>query len=439
MTLLDEAEMAGVIVPLVEGVVALKVNPTALPEVIAEAAADWKRPLPAKFAWADNYVSAYGLAQPGAVDICLPKKVLELGFGALVSGHEYSHEWYEKTVVAPTPAKPDVSIFGFRRSHEYELLSGTTRFPPSDSDFGFITSFHQSAPFDNELLLAPLPALSSYECFVPLLTVPYAAPLEFGIRVTGQAAKEVVAGISAVGRKLGEVEVALVERAGVALANAASATVEAVSDATQHVIDLANRVEIRLRLLTGLPIAPSVGQPALQAAGAPAANTPAYVWLPVSVPADAKLMAFDFAVEGDAKADAIVFGVNGTNLFTLPLRFVETNKTISSSLFDATPYAGKTNEFFLGVAGGTSTNCAVTVEHVRFYTLASPKLEVTLREGVPTLLWPSSPSGYALEMTSDLGKAEWVSVTNTPSLFGGRYTQEVSINGSAQFFRLRAR
>ena len=164
---------------------------------------------------------------------------------------------------------------------------------------------------------------------------------------------------------------------------------ERVEQGGSHVLDLVERSSLVISLCTGRRrlVGPIVkhGDP-----DGPT-NSPAYVWLPVLIPADAAALTFDYTVAGDPREDQLAFGLNGTNLFSIAGKFAP-DGVVSA-------YAGTTNELFFGITGGSSTNCTVTVANIRFFTLQPPALAVDNSSGMPVLSWPSTANGYALEST----------------------------------------
>ena len=230
-----------------------------------------------------------------------------------------------------------------------------------------------------------------------------------------------------------------------------SATVEFVNDSGENlyrgvngvigevqergsaVWEAADKLSLRIRLRTGLA-APS---PSPRLAGLPElANTPAYLWLPVVVPADAEFLTFEFVREGAPADDALVVGFGDEPLFSLKAGFIPETELSTSPLLDVRAWAGKTNEFFFGLTGGTSTNCTVTLENIRFFTLQPPQLAVDNSGGVPVLSWPSIANGYELESSTNL-TTSWGMVTNPPTLFAGRFAVTNAWPDEVRFFRLR--
>ena len=78
-------------------------------------------------------------------------------------------------------------------------------------------------------------------------------------------------------------------------------------------------------------------------------------WIPVQIPTNAMVMAFDFIVEGDPVDDVLVCGIGETNLFSLEAKYIPTNTISASRLIDVSTWAGTTNELFFGFMGKTST------------------------------------------------------------------------------------
>jgi hypothetical protein len=80
------------------------------------------------------------------------------------------------------------------------------------------------------------------------------------------------------------------------------------------------------------------------------------------------------------------------------------------------------------------------VEGIRFLAFSPPALAITSdTNGTTALSWPSTVSGFALESAANLTGGLWNEVTNTPALFGGRFTVTNHWADQTRFFRLRAR
>src|SRR5208283_3050331 len=96
------------------------------------------------------------------------------------------------------------------------------------------------------------------------------------------------------------------------------------------------------------------------------ANVLAYAWMQLAVPTNAIAMSFDYIIQGDWQSDSLAAAFNGTNVLLIAGNTIQTNVTFSSGSIDVSDFAGQTNEFFIGIVGGTSTNAQLTVENLAF-------------------------------------------------------------------------
>ena len=393
---------------------------------IVKAIKGWKNPVPKQSAWVDNYVSAVSIYHPDAVNACLLRGLLD-NFGDPILAHGYPMQWYAQSI-----ARPTASGMGFQRSFENQLLTGggAVSFPPLESEQVIGDAFGQVLTAPDELTLEQLPYARILECFAPGLT--YGPAIGYGSTVLELAGDA---------RKAFNVGLDYAESAAVSVAQGVNSVMDAVGNVVgngvQRTIDLLNQTSLRIRLITGLGApSPHTSFGGKKPADVPA-PTPAYVWLPVAVPADAVLLAFDFTVTGDGKDDALVFGINGTNLFSLETKFLAEGEAASSRLIDVTPFAGTTNEFFFGLLGSTSTNCTAQIENIKFFTLAPPKLRVAGTNGATAVSWPSTLAGFVLESATSLSGTNWTLVSDSPGLFGGAFTLTNAVPEQARFYRLR--
>ena len=164
-----------------------------------------------------------------------------------------------------------------------------------------------------------------------------------------------------------------------------------------------------------------------------------YQYTSVNIPANATAMAFDFTVEGHPMDDVLVCGVGTNNLFSLEAKYIPTNTMSASRLIDVSAWAGATNELFFGFLGGTSTNATLTIENIRFFSLAEPRLEILLNGSMTLLSWPLTAGGYVLESTPTLTSPTWEAATNAPVISAGSYVLTNTWSDQARFFRLRQR
>jgi hypothetical protein len=208
----------------------------------------------------------------------------------------------------------------------------------------------------------------------------------------------------------------------------------------QTLVNLYDSAVLQLRLHTTPPAQPKPlalrgGPHPLDGGGT--SNSPPMAWLPIQFPSDATAMAFDFTVAGDPVDDVLVCGIGQSNLFSLEAKYIPTNTMSASRLIDVSAWAGTTNELFFGFLGGTSTNATLTVENIRFYSLAQPRLEIYASGNVTLLSWPSTAGGYVLESTPSLASPLWEAATNAPVISAGRYVLTNSWSDQSRFFRLR--
>jgi len=161
------------------------------------------------------------------------------------------------------------------------------------------------------------------------------------------------------------------------------------------------------------------------------------VWLPVVVPPGADYLVFDFTATGDGVDDALVFGLNGVREFSLAARFIPPEEPQASPLLSVSGYAGTTNELFFGIVGGSSTNYAVRVDNVRFFSVGSPTLTASRAGEDLVLSWPRNADDHLLETTGNVSAGLWRPVTNAPTLFAGRYAVTNAAGSQVQFYRLR--
>ncbi len=423
ISLFDEAELARVVgkevfFDLANGVITADGVRLAL--AATETVAGWKLPLPARSAWADSYISLVGIYHADALNVCLERAIpLTANFQ---EAHSYPQRWYADSI-----ARSGVTALGFPRAFEAGLVPGATpgAFPPVAADFSPGVAYHQVADASDELSLERIPPLHIYECFVPALGV-----------TTAIAANYVVDRTVAFGRTVGNAVVDVVETTAVNIYHGVNAVVDEAEQLGRQTIDLISRFTMRITLRAGQVLGVN-GSPRAPATVATPTNAPAYAWLPIAVPADAVLLSFEFTVTGDGKDDSLVFGVNGTNLFSLETKFLTDGETGSSRLIDVTSYAGRTNEFFFGLLGGTSTNSSVQIQNLKFFTLTPPQLAITQTNATTAVSWPSTLTGFSLETSDSLSPPLWQPVTNAPSLYGGTMTVTNIPSARANFFRLR--
>ncbi|HMP81769.1 MAG TPA: hypothetical protein PKA41_03570, partial [Verrucomicrobiota bacterium] len=340
--------------------------------------------------------------------------------------HSYPMSWYGLSVASPIyPANP----LGFKRSYEYSRLPGVSlQFPPSVAILSPGDAYHQTPGEANQLALEPLPSQNLFQLIVPLF---------------GNGADAIVQGvvgpIQIVGEVSSEVRDAAAQ-AGEWVTQGFNYVGNTALQGGQSLVNLYNSAVLRLRLRTTSPSPQNLmalhGGPKRQNVGGDPGSTP-MAWLPIQFPSSATAMAFDFTVEGDPMDDMLVCGIGTNNLFSLEAKYIPTNTMSASRLIDVTEWAGTTNELFFGFMGGTSTNATLTIENIRFYSLAQPSLEIAVSGNGTLLSWPLTAGGYVVETTPTLTMPVWEIVTNAPVISADSYILTNSWSDEVRFFRLR--
>jgi hypothetical protein len=390
MTLFDEAEVGTDLgcVELLKTVLFNQWNPL-VPKPY------YYRPLPPKFGWADNYITAFGLLHPDAHNVILtngfPASAASLSGlkSQLTDFHGYPCAWYAETVIT------DGSAMGHRWSFERNGFAGA----PSTNTV-FLQSFNGS---QWNLAQTNYVGGSNY------------------LDGRFQKYRDALA-------------YAITHRAPDTVQANGAVTGEMLATGPANAFDLFI-ISLLTRPGTPAPKFPQLGPHPNDAGGG---NVGAYAWLPLPIPADAVSMSFDFKIEGDWQDDSLAAALNGTNVLLLAASQVETNVTLNSGLVDVTLYAGQTNEFFVGIVGGTSTNALLTLQNVVFYTAAPPSLQAEASGNDLKVSWPLTAVNFNLEATSKLAATNsWTGVTNVPAVVDLQNTVTNPISSGARFYRLK--
>ena len=151
------------------------------------------------------------------------------------------------------------------------------------------------------------------------------------------------------------------------------------------------------------------------------------------------MMAFDFTVTGDPVEDKIACAINNQNVFTLPAKLAPDGKPASTDMIDVSAYAGQNIELFFGLAGGTSTNCQLAIDGLRFITVPIPKVGIAVTGANATVKWPAAASGWVLEFSNDLALGSWQAVPlgMGAALQSGVLSIQEAVTGPRKFYRLR--
>jgi hypothetical protein len=167
------------------------------------------------------------------------------------------------------------------------------------------------------------------------------------------------------------------------------------------------------------------------------ANIPAYAWIPLVVPENATTLSFDYTIQGDWQSDSLAAAFNGTNVLSLPGSQIATNTLFSSGCIDVSPFAGQTNELFIGIVGGTSTNAQLTVENLAFSISSSPSLQSQMDNSNLILSWSLAAQNFNLQSSTNLAATNsWLTLTNIPAIANLQNTVTNPITGNHCFYRL---
>ncbi len=415
-TLLDEAEAAfapsGALEWIFDGLtVTLADEGVPLASPPAGGLLGYKSPIPVHVDWVDNYVSEFGYYHPEAVNVALQKGPSSLD---VTGRHAYAYNWYEMTA-----GNPSGCLLGFQRSYEYALASGQPHaFPPPTSVLSPGDAYHQDPASSDELALVQLPPEDVFQTIVPIF---------------GNGADAIVQGavgaVQAAGQVAAQVEATVGAAAGWA-SSGFNYVGDLASQGEQGLVNLWDSAALQLTLQT---------TPQPQPHRMDAGGRQAMAWVPLAFPASATAMAFDFKVTGDPAQDVVVCGIGTNNLFSIQAQYVPTNTVSSSRLIDVTPWSGATNELFLGLMGGTSTNCTLQVDNIRFYALQQPRLEAQLVGRNVVLRWPATAAGYVVESAPSLTSTNWEVLAGPPAIWGASYVLTNAPISGTMFYRLGQR
>jgi hypothetical protein len=406
---------------------------------------DWKYPIPANAHWVDNYVSALGFGRPEAVNVGLPGGT----YSSInpLDAHSYAHVWYVRSaIVTGFGLAPPV---GWRLSMEYART-----FPPIGIGLTQGSAWLENLGTTDQLDLT-LVTNTLAANFVPSIVSNY---------VVGVGKTTIVKPLDSVGRSVLDHYVAGIEFVGQKVGTAIYTTGQVVTAANQKVglfidaatdaaTDLTNSIEPTsqqasavthggysvLLSSTEAPRPASMALNSAQKQAQPAATMPAGAWMTVDVPKNVGLLIFDFTVSGSPAEDQIVCAINDQNIFTLPAKFAQTATATSTDMLDVSSYAGQTVELFFGLVGGTSSNCTVSIDGIRFITIPDPTVGIADLGSTFGVKWPAAATGWVLESSDTLAPDSWQVVPADSSLtfVDGVATLVVSKIGSRRFYRLR--
>lgn len=457
ITLLDDAETAsvgGLNVPWNSAQSWLAANSFGLISPPADTSEPYlKSPIPRSAKWIDNYISAVGLRHSEAVNVWLLQPLSNSTVISLTtfrdSAHSYAWQWYTSTI-SPTGTPPTV---GFNSSKWIAPV-----FPPTSPVNGTLL-FENLATADPVDLTSDPSVVYALGLSPDLASIPAASVLPVAIGNTGATiGQKVLTGYqtsvkwvdktsTAIVQKVGDVSVDVGQKIGLAwdaaidferdVLNSVNQDLQVVNPLTAPVLKMILRSKPAQS-----PFAATTAQAIETRAPTAASSTagqPAYAWITVAVPSDAGMMAFDFTVTGDPVDDKIACAINDQNVFTLSAKFAPNGTPASTDMIDVSAYAGQNIELFFGLAGGTSTNCELAIDGLRFITVPTPKVAVGVAAGTASVKWPAAASNWTLESSETLAQGSWqpVPLATGLTLDSGVATLQEAVSLPKKFYRLR--
>jgi pimeloyl-ACP methyl ester carboxylesterase len=349
-TMFDEAEEAGVL----NGVTDL----TSL--VFWLGPLPWyEQPIPQNGAASriDNYISSYGIPHSAATNIVLDKP---LWMDYLLQFHGYPTDWYRPTISGTTlGGLPAPSNAGFNISilkSPLIVTNGTNTYYEGATD----GSVNQITSAEAGMLICSRDLdILDPDGYVSGVETVSADLVNSGIQITGHAVvslgKGMVVGVNAIKDKL----------------------IGSLAE-SDDIFDFSDTV--------------------------PNSSVPAYVWIPVTIPANAQTMTFSFAFNNLSPGDYLTAGIGTTQLFALESKYVPNGITETSPPVNVSQWAGQNVELFIGLNTVDANNIggSVTVNNITF-GLTSPLSTIV--------------SGLSVTGTNSSGFNYTTYATNSPSSF----------------------
>lgn len=401
MTLFDEAEAATGITNFSAAIDVLRGrNGNPLQPKTA-----YDHPLPRQFAWAENYVAAFGLLHREAANVILTNnfprsepKGLFAWIDDLRAFHAYPIDWYDPTIQTVN------SAMGFVWPFLWSVNDPTFASAPTNGSV-----YIQSGPPCN--LVA-----TNWNFGIDFLDGRFQAYRNaLSYALTNERPSRVA-----------------ISGSGSAQIVAAPPEFKGLYDSTAVSI-MTKPANTSARSQFG---AGPLGAAPNDAGGS--TNIPAYAWVPLRIPANAVSISFDYFIQGDWVSDALAAAINGTNVLLIPGNTIQTNVTFTSGPIDISALAGQTNEMFIGIVGGTSTNAQMTVQNLAYSVSSPPVLQAQTVGKNLVLAWPLSAAGSILQYSTNLADPNsWTTLTNIPAVVNLQNTITISNSVGARFFRLK--
>jgi uncharacterized repeat protein (TIGR03803 family) len=368
----------------------------------------WGTTLPTNCAWADNYITAFGLLHPGAANVILtysyPTVVEDLDTlkQEFFNYHDYSYDFYEDTIepniLMNNGGQTNATYAGFICSYEG---GGANARPATNTYF-----YQDQKGLELNLVQIDMGSATNF------LNDRFNNFLAIGAFVYQNSSTE------------NWLKIQALEIKGEVLGQQST-----VGTIVNLITSMTNSSQIQ-----SLGVRP-MGGPVPN--GQSANNTPAYIWIPLDIPSNAVSLSFDFMLQGNGNQDSFQAALNGTNVLSLETSLIQTNVALNSGMINVSQYAGQQVELFLGIVGGTSTNASLTICDFNLYVTLPPALQVQLAGTNSIVSWPLSANGYTLETTTNLANPNfWTALTNVPAAINFQNTITNRVVGSQGFYRL---
>jgi pimeloyl-ACP methyl ester carboxylesterase len=383
----------------------------------------WIKPLPNSFAWSDNYISLVGELQenPNTVNVILTEGQPS-GFyinasnlwNALVACHAVPCQWYAQTIANPSGSVMG-DIWSFERNSNFTSPAGGTFFDQQGSGLG----------------LSQIPqAIAEYLYCVNAVSF----KRDLGVLLTLEGAN---AGINYAGDVTANViEWSLSDPNPVFQTTPATIGISTYAPASPDF--WSPQLVLQNHPVSVQPNSKSAGIHPLDNPSPTPSNSPAYAWLPMTIPTNVTSMSFDFMLQGNGANDSVAAALNGTNVFSLAASLIQTNVTMNSGLIDVSQYAGTNIELFLGIVGGTSTNASLTVSGIRLYSIAPPSLQAQVSSTNIAVTWPLSAQNFNLQTTTNITDPNsWTTLTNVSAIVNLQNVITNPITEGQRFYRLK--
>ena len=280
-------------------------------------------PIPSQAAWVDSYITAFGDLHDEAASVILREK-MPISFNptlvgtieGIIESHQYAYEWYSCSIGSPEAedCRPTA-------------LSAPLPIPAPEGNknlMGHQWSFESGG-------ISGSPGVGSK--YVQTLN-----PLDSILNVesvTGFVANEILFGRAVL--QIGQVGLII--------------------------FDAITRGPIQFLGNVALDLGDAVLSAVLKE------GSPAYMWVPITVPPDASLLSFEYLFSPPGDGDVFTVGIDDTQVFAIEGNDFPGFEFLSSSYIDVSAWSGQDVELFVGLTGKGDPNAAVSVRNFRFHTV----------------------------------------------------------------------